>query len=446
MTKTPIKHRAAEEDGWVLVTAIMLLAIMLVMAFASMSVVDGQQKRDRQQRERESSLNLAETALYQQGFKLAQTWPSPNTPAADCSSATSGTTCAPNAQVLANTSNVDTKAATSWTTKVRDNGGNLASAWQTAYANAAQSGTTATGTAYTCASPCNYDANGDRKMWVQAQSTVRGRTRTVVATLKLEQLAESIPQTAVVAGGINTGNNGSQTKIYAVGSSVIVRCSTNQSSCVSDPSAIQPTAAQGTTGNLMTPSQIQRFKQRAIADNTYYAGCPTGSSWNVTGAVVFVDNCVNNNAKLNFSNNSAATCSSVLPPKPVGGGNGLQPDCINSLSKPGLLIWHCGGFGTSGKGTFIGIMYFVNGSDDSSCTQRGASPVNCSGNNTSSNNVLSTTGGLGVLGAVAIDGPGCLYASANGIQVQYDPNVFSNVASYGTVGLVQDTWRELVPN
>jgi hypothetical protein len=358
----------------------------------------------------------------------------------------SAATCAPNVQVISNTSNVDTQAATSWTTKVRDNGGNLASAWQTAYADAAQSGTLSTGVAYTCASPCNYDANGDRKMWVQAQSTVRGRTRTVVATLKLEQLAESIPQTAVVAGGINTGNNGSQTKIYAVGSQVIVRCSTAQSQCVSDPTAIQPTAAQGTTGNLMTPSQIQRFKQRAIADNTYYAGCPTGNSWNVTGAVVFVDNCVDNNAKLNFSNNSAATCSSVLPPKPTGGGNGLQPDCINSLSKPGLLIWHCGGFGTSGKGTFIGIMYFVNGSDDSSCTQRGASPVDCSGNGNSSNNVLATSGGLGVLGAVAIDGPGCLYASANGIQVQYDPNVFSNVASYGTVGLVQDTWRELVPN
>jgi hypothetical protein len=196
----------------------------------------------------------------------------------------------------------------------------------------------------------------------------------------------------------------------------------------------------------MTPSQIQRFKQRAIADNTYYAGCPTGNSWNLTGAVVFVDNCVDMNAKLNFSNNTAATCSSVLPPKPTGGGNGLQPDCINSMSQPGLLIWHCGGFGTAGKGTFIGIMYFVNGSDDSSCAARGTNPVDCSGNSNSANNVLATTGGLGVLGAVAIDGNGCLYASANGIQVQYDPNVWGDVSSYGTVGLVQDTWRELVPN
>jgi hypothetical protein len=53
------------------------------------------------------------------------------------------------------------------------------------------------------------------------------------------------------------------------------------------------------------------------------------------------------------------------------------------------------------------------------------------------------TGGFGIWGAIAVDGNACLYASSNGVQVNYDPNVFQAVASYGTVGLVQDTWREL---
>ena len=53
---------------------------------------------------------------------------------------------------------------------------------------------------------------------------------------------------------------------------------------------------------------------------------------------------------------------------------------------------------------------------------------------------------LGILGALLIDGTGCLYAGSNGLQVQFDPNVFGAVASYGTVGLVQDTWRELIPS
>jgi hypothetical protein len=77
---------------------------------------------------------------------------------------------------------------------------------------------------------------------------------------------------------------------------------------------------------------------------------------------------------------------------------------------------------------------------------KGTNPPACNGNKHAVANVFATTGGFGVWGAIAIDGYGCLLASANGIQVQYDSNVFNAVASYGTVGLVQDTWRELSPS
>lgn len=469
MSAVRTHRRLAQEDGWILVTAMSLMAVMMMLALASLTVVDTQQKRSREQRERESALNLAETALYQHGFVLARNWPSQTAPASACSSASPVVpTCASNAQVSSNASNVDTQSATTWSTLVRDNGGPLGAdtstspprpaAWLTASANLPQPGCART--------PCDYDANGDKKLWVYATATARGRTRSVVGTLRLEQLAESVPQTAVVAGGINTGNNGAQTKIFAQGSQVVVRCSppsgNSGNSCVSDPRAIQPSAQQGTIGNLMTPEQIQDMKARAQADGTYYADCtkiPTGSggSYNLSGQVVFVDKCYDSNAKLAFPNSSAQTCSGALPVKPSGAGNGLQPDCVNAMpnivpgQKPGVVIWHCGGFGTAGKGTFIGLLYFVNGSDggcpaSGQLAPRGGTTIDCSGNNNSANNVLAMSGGLGILGAVAIDGNGCLYASANGIQVQFDPSVFQSVASYGTVGLVQDTWRELIPN
>ncbi len=458
MTPMPTPDDRAGERGWVLLTAMSLLTIMTIVGLATLSIVDTQTKRSREQRERESSLNMAESALYQQGFKLAQQWPSQATPAADCSSAAAAAGCPAADEVLANSSNVDTAVGASWTTIVRDNGGDLATAFQPGKQDATQVTKDAAGNVVaTCTGPCRYDANGDKKLWVRSQSIVRGRKRTVVATLKLETLAESVPQTAVTAGGINTGHPGAQVKIYAVGSNVVVRCdpattsgsgNNKKNTCVSDPAAIQPAAQQGATGNLMTPEQIARFKARAIADGTYHAGCPSGNAWNLTGAVVFVDKCYDANAKLDF-NVSGADCA--LPPKPAGAGNGLQPDCINSLKKPGLLIWHCGGLGTSGKGTFVGVMYFVNGSDGQCGTAapyapKGTNPPDCSGNNNDPANVVSFTGGLGVLGALAIDGNGCLYASANGIQIQFDPNVFGAVASYGTVGLVQDTWRELIPS
>jgi len=59
--------------------------------------------------------------------------------------------------------------------------------------------------------------------------------------------------------------------------------------------------------------------------------------------------------------------------------------------------------------------------------------------------VLTTSGGFAVWGSLAVDGYGCLKVGSNGLQVRFDANVFDSASSYGTVGLVQNTWRELAP-
>ena len=69
------RQTLTSEDGWVLMTAMICLALMLTVVLASFSLVDTGQKNSRQQRERETSLNVAEGALYSQGFTLAQGWP-----------------------------------------------------------------------------------------------------------------------------------------------------------------------------------------------------------------------------------------------------------------------------------------------------------------------------------------------------------------------------------
>jgi hypothetical protein len=58
---------------------------------------------------------------------------------------------------------------------------------------------------------------------------------------------------------------------------------------------------------------------------------------------------------------------------------------------------------------------------------------------------ITTNGGFGVWGVVAVDGPACLKLGSNGVQVGFDKRVFDASESYGTVGLVQNTWRELNP-
>jgi hypothetical protein len=63
---------------------------------------------------------------------------------------------------------------------------------------------------------------------------------------------------------------------------------------------------------------------------------------------------------------------------------------------------------------------------------------------TNVNDAITTNGGFGVWGVVAVDGPACLKLGSNGVQVSYDRRVFDASESYGTVGLVQNTWRELI--
>lgn len=447
--------RHAEEDGWILVTSISLLAIMLVLALASMTIVDTQQKRTLEQRENESSLNLAEGVLYAQGFQLARRWPGSalNPVTADCVSTAAAANCPTAQQVQQNADNIDTMAGTGWVTRVRDNGGNLSVAFQPQFMDAAQSGTNVmTGGPYSCPAPCRYDANGDDRLWVMADSNVRGRQRSIVATLELERIAESTPRAAVTAGGINVGNNGNQIKIWAEGSSVVVRCDPADDSCVSNQGGIHPDAAPGNPPNLFTPGQLARFKTRAQADGTYFAagqantetnGCPRNND--IRGQVVWVENC---NLSISATGFASDTCEPALPPSPGGGGNGLQPRCINQIGRGGVLIWHCGTMRLSGKATYIGLMYFVNNSDGTcatgSVTPVGTSPPDCS-QKFGPNNIFESTGGFGVFGAVAVDGNACLMASSNGMQVQYDANVFDSLVSFGTVGLVQNSWRELVP-
>jgi len=448
-------HDLQGENGSVLMTTVLLLGIMLTITLAATMLADTGQTRSREQRERESSLNLAEGLLSSQAFSLAQGWPGNAAAGAHvpvgCDQTSTASLC-PRASTLAaansaspeaaNFANVDAGADVTWSTKIRDNGGPLAGAYDAVQADAAQSGTdTRDATPYSCAAPCRWDANGDSQVWVQARTVVRGRPREVVALMKLETVLEATMQAGVTAGGINIANNGNKIMVHAQGSQVVVRCALTDVGCVLYKTIqIQPAPVSVSAPSLMTSAQLTRFKQRAITDGTYHAGCPGND---ISGAVVWVEYCADGQLS-----NSIETqpCNPAAPPSPGGGGTGLSQSCVNQQTRPGILIWHCGRVNVSGGWTFVGVLYAVNNSDGTCAAGApAAGDGDCSGGNANSTeNVVAMTGGGGVLGALTIDGAGCLYAGSNAIQVQYDPNVFGAAASYGTVGLVQNTWRELI--
>ncbi len=322
---SPNSRMPGREDGWVLVSAIVLMAIMLSVGLASFAFVDTGQKRSRESRERESSLSLAEAALYAQGFALTRNWPNPaKALTGDCSSAaalTATTLYCPDRDTLAKGSsgngsvaqlaNVDLNANATWSTKVRDNFGDLNASYDPTKADNSLTGLI-DGVSKTCPGPCRMDFNGDRQLWVSAKAIVRGRPRTIVARLKLEQLRESVPQAGVVAGALDVTNNGNKLMVDGTGSSIVVRCSPlTCTSCMSyDAGKGQLTPAPASTPsqpNFMTPAQLQRFKARAKADGTYFAGCPANAA-ELTGAVVWVESCTTSYATTSARTRRPAWC------------------------------------------------------------------------------------------------------------------------------------------
>jgi hypothetical protein len=146
--------RVRDEEGSVIVTAIVLMAIMLVFGLSLMTIVDQQTAESAKQRTRESSLNLNEGALYGQAFVLARNWPSASAGAggafpSSCTSTAATVTKCPDRDTLAiansadparaNFRAIDFAAGSVWATQVRDNGGDLQTDYDPTKANLAQS-------------------------------------------------------------------------------------------------------------------------------------------------------------------------------------------------------------------------------------------------------------------------------------------------------------------
>lgn len=434
-----------DERGWAMVTTVMFMSVLMLVGMTSLGIADFNSGQSRVQRERESSLALAEGVLMAQTFTLARQWPGANRASfpATCSSASATTGQCPNRDTLAeaNSSNpaaaafrsVDFLKDTAWVTRVRDNYGALANSYSIAAANGAL-----TGTLGTCAAPCTRDFNDDKAMWVQARAIVRGEARNVVALMKMEQLNEAVPVTGLTSGALKITTNTNSAMIDATGANVLVRCVpdftlNNQALCTDYRGGqVRPTPAQRDPNPVMDAEQIERFKERAQIDGTYHVGCPPS----LVGRVVFVERCTN---PPQYGSTWATACAAPA---------GLSNSCLNTIHQPGVLLVRCGALRFTDTWTYVGLIYFINGSDGKCAAGevRGTSPPTCPSNGSSvldPHTVMDTQAGFGVWGAIAADGNACVLFQSRSKSLSFDVKAFSALHSYGTVGLVQNTWREL---
>jgi Tfp pilus assembly protein PilX len=409
--------RRSGEEGIALVVVMLLMVIMLTTGFALASTVDTQTKVSQAERVRDAAFNLAEAALNAQIFTLSHDWPGLGRaalPYTTCTQATPSTRCPDNASLQAGAS-LDLTSAT-WQTSVRDNGAGSAPNFYSDASTQLQPG---------------YDANNDGKVWVRAQATAQGRTRTLVALVRSDQQEEDVPHAALIAGSLSISNNGKKELIRSGGGGVRVRCAPLDAqwsgrSCVGHAVSSASDLASLTMGRLadqisggtpqygtpvgpaMTTEARERLKATAIANGTYYAGCPS----------------------------AAELAAPPIPPPPIPVGKLVYIESgtcsytsntqFNSAQAPGALVLAAGSISFGGTSNFYGVVYNAN-------------LTNLSGVG------VSTQGNAQIVGGVLIDGGAQMQVGSSGLNVVFDLNAYRAVASYGSAGVIQNTWREIKP-
>jgi type II secretory pathway pseudopilin PulG len=408
------------EHGYALVTTIVLMSIMLSLGLAIVAYSDGQTTQTRTERVRESSFNLAERALEQQTFKLSRAWAGSASTAypASCTPATPLSLCPSNTELISAGDSPDANAETTWTTVVRDNG-DLDPATD-------NTGEDFYSSALIDARP-SWDANKDGALWVRATATVRGKTRTLVAKVRVESLTLPFPKTSIIANTLVLSNNGNKTIVDTNGPNdgdvgpVLLRCAMpNPTDCVisngggaydqtTDPRISPPSFGRPEAGTIVGPETITQLKDTAQANGTIYSTCPTDTQ--LTGAVVYIQTV------------------------PLDGCHYQINGSINSLDSPGIIVVEqsLGRFELRGNLNFYGLMYFLDS---------GGAPA-------ADKIVLDMDGTIVIHGSVAVEGDGAIRAGSSGdsgqgdANLSFDQSLFGSLKTYGTAGILQNSWREI---
>jgi len=388
------------QEGSALITAMLVMTLCLMVGFTTLAAVDVQQSQSRGERERESSFALGEGALNAQIFMLSNEWPrTPTAAYPTCSQATAGQLNCPDPTTLVKAfAGADYDAGLQWTTEIHDNADTVSGNRDQFYQDA------------TVRSQPGYDANDDGLMWLRAQANLRGRRRTLVALVRAERLDLPFPRNVITANRLIVTNNGRKSMLSPNGSYLVLRCG-DGSDCGTwdeDKGHLGGAEVKKQPGQRpgLSPETVDLLRKYAQDNGTYYAGgCPS-----LAGEVVFLER-----ANCGYTSNNV----------------------WNSAEKPGVLIIGSGTLEISGNSTFYGVIYHVNGGGDPSREL--------------SSTVLSIHGTGCIRGAVVVDGPGGLEIGSSGGtgacgdgNIEFDSVAAENLRAYGTAGIVQNSFREIV--
>jgi hypothetical protein len=406
-------RRMNDERGSAIIMAIVLMTMMVAVGLAAYSVVDTQQTESMRTRQRESSFNLAEAALNSQSFVLSRRWAGAATSFAGttptCSNSSGAAVeCPDPSQLTAAYNSPDYAIGATWRTTVYDDRG-LPPATESPFYDA--SIIEAKNAAGADLTP-HWDANANKRVWVKAETTVRGRNRTLVALVQVQEHVEFLPKRVILAGQFELTPNGNQKYVLTNPDAtsqhpVTLRCNLNSPNCAEftpdkkNPQIDPPGAITGQefVGKDAIEDDVKdRLKERAIADGKFFDGvCPTDTQ--LSGKVVWVQGCAS--------------------------GEYTKNNVWNSPTSPGILIWADGTLEVGGNSDFWGIIYHLNNQ------------------NSNDDELLRLRGGLTIHGGAFVDGDGGIDVGSNSVNITYDEAAFVGVSSYGSASIVQNSWRDI---
>jgi Tfp pilus assembly protein PilX len=290
------------EEGFALVTAIVLLTVMMGLGLGLLFLTDSQQKASGREQAGEIAFNVAEAALNAQTSQLSHAWPgtkeaeyppsctATNAAASGCPDKgsleagypiTSPLTC-PAGQPADPWGSALTNE---WTTYVRDNG--PVGAPSTLFSSSVKS------------LPA-YDANGDGKVWVRSVGVVQCRVITIVSLISQQLVTAIFPAAAIAANWFETSNAGNKLIINTAGKEgqpgeVSMRCEGKTAAECENyrEGQIKPdtTKESKPAPNPAIPvSELEGIKKLAISNNTYFGPgkCPANLS-ELSGKPVYLE-------------------------------------------------------------------------------------------------------------------------------------------------------------
>ena len=392
-----MRARITDESGVALVVAIFVSVLLLGMSLALLSFTDRQTRLTGDERVRESTLNLAEAAMNAQANLLTSAWPETADKAfVPCTQASASVACPDPTRLRSSFTNKDFSngAAVSWHLSVRDNG------LGAFYDDAA----TASQPAWDASGPAGGGPDGI--MWLRAQASVKGKTKTLVTLVRATPISRVFPRGIVTAGHFHTGNNGNKQLVDAgSGPGLMARCAVGAGGpargnpCLDYPvqrGQVFPNSyiSDPSLPDAMTKSDVDSLRNRAKAANRYYSSCP-GTIPSAT--LVFIE---------------SGNCS-------INSGG-----AINSSANPGLLVINKGTLLINGNSHFYGLIYLPNADRLTS-------------------NLVTVSGGATVSGAIVVDGPGGVNITGTGMVLAYDSNVFNLITTTQQINVIANSWREL---